>query len=117
MVAWLAEKPSHGDALLKALGERSGGFYGPSPGMVSPALTAREESGHATVELVGTKKLSRLTEEGRRSLERHRLIADGIGSTLACISGTMERVRRVCAGEAAPGGGEEDDAFDLRGAC
>jgi len=89
MVAWLAEKPSHGDALLKALGERSGGFYGPSPGMVSPALTAREESG----------------------------IADGIGSTLACISGTMERVRRVCAGEAAPGGGEEDDAFDLRGAC
>jgi DNA-binding PadR family transcriptional regulator len=34
----LAEKPSHGYELIKALEERSGGFYCPSPGMVYPML-------------------------------------------------------------------------------
>src|SRR5580698_3699993 len=39
VLALLAEKPSHGYEIIKALEERSGGFYVPSPGMVYPALT------------------------------------------------------------------------------
>lgn len=38
IVALLAEKPSPGDALIKALAERSGGFDCPSSGMVYPTL-------------------------------------------------------------------------------
>src|SRR5271170_7225034 len=48
ILALLAEKPSHGYEIIKALDERSGGFYSPSPGMVYPALTYLEEIGHAT---------------------------------------------------------------------
>src|ERR1700749_2032847 len=61
----LAEKPRHGYEIIKALEERSKGFYVPSPGMVYPALTYLEEIGHATVETAGTRKLYRLTELGR----------------------------------------------------
>ena len=46
----LAEKPRHGYEIIKALDERSKGFYVPSPGMVYPALTYLEEIGHATVD-------------------------------------------------------------------
>ena len=35
ILALLAEKPAHGYEIIKALGERSGGFYSPSPGMKS----------------------------------------------------------------------------------
>ena len=50
LLALLAEKPSHGYELIKALEERSSGYYSPSPGMVYPALTYLEELGHASVE-------------------------------------------------------------------
>ncbi len=53
----LAEKPRHGYEIIKALDERSKGFYIPSPGMVYPALTYLEEIGHATVEADGSRKL------------------------------------------------------------
>src|ERR1700723_824874 len=55
----LAEKPRHGYEIIKALEERSKGFYVPSPGMVYPALTYLEEIGHATVEADGARKLHR----------------------------------------------------------
>ena len=41
LLALLAEKPSHGYELIKAIEQRSGGFYVPSPGMVYPALCRR----------------------------------------------------------------------------
>jgi Transcriptional regulator PadR-like family len=39
----LADRPRHGYEIIKALDERSKGFYAPSPGMVYPALTYLEE--------------------------------------------------------------------------
>ena len=56
LLALLEEKPSHGYELIKLLGERSGGFYSPSPGMVYPALTYLEEIGYASVAAEGAKK-------------------------------------------------------------
>src|ERR1700722_5551702 len=44
-----AAKPCHGYEIIKALDERSKGFYIPSPGMVYSALTFLEEIGHSTV--------------------------------------------------------------------
>ena len=63
----LADKPRHGYEIIKALDERSKGFYAPSPGMVYPALTHLEEIGHATVEAEGTRKLYHITDLGRRT--------------------------------------------------
>src|SRR5215471_9798330 len=78
LLALLAERPSHGYELIKALEERSGGFYSPSPGMIYPALTYLEEIGYATVAAEGAKKLYTITQTGRDYLEANREAADAI---------------------------------------
>src|SRR5215471_3540767 len=60
ILALLADRPFHGYEIIRALEERSGGFYSPSPGMVYPALTYLEEIGYASVESEGAKKLYRI---------------------------------------------------------
>ena len=103
ILALLEEKPRHGYEVIKALEERSGGFYSPSPGMVYPALTYLEELGYAVVEVDGTKKLYRITDEGRRHLDERRAFAEAIFAQLRWIGSRMEHVRRAFEGdEAAP---------------
>jgi len=109
ILALLADKPSHGYELIKALEERSGGFYSPSPGMIYPALTYLEEIGHATVEAEGAKKLYRITDAGRMHLDANRGLAEAILTTLERIGGKMEHVRRAFAGNAGPDDGEDED--------
>jgi DNA-binding PadR family transcriptional regulator len=113
LLALLAEKPAHGYELIKALDERSNGFYSPSPGMVYPALTYLEEVGHATVEAEGAKKLYRISEEGRAHLEQHRGEAEAILAQLQKIGERMEQVRRAFAGE---GDDENEGPADFRAA-
>ncbi len=108
----LREKPHHGYEIIKALEERSGGFYVPSPGMVYPALTYLEEVGQAEVESEGTKKLYRITEAGLKRLQEDQAVADAILTQLERIGRKMERVREVFAGEAA----EEEMAQSVRAA-
>ena len=116
VLALLAEKPSHGYEIIKALEERSGGFYVPSPGMVYPALTYLEEIGHSTVQAEGSKKLYSITEEGRVFLEKNREVVNAILSQLERIGSRMDTVRRAFSGEA-PADDEEADApgFGWRG--
>ena len=45
ILALIAEKPRHGYEVIKALGERVGGDYSPSPGVVYPTLTLLETWG------------------------------------------------------------------------
>ena len=78
--------------------------------MIYPALTYLEEIGHATVEAEGTKKLYRITDEGRRYLDQNRAVVDAILSELERIGGKMERIRRVFTGQESPGG-DGDDVF------
>ncbi len=106
ILALLAEKPRHGYEIIKALDERSGGFYSPSPGMVYPALTYLDEIGHATVAAEGTKKLYRITADGEAHLAAHRATVDAILAQLAWIGGRMESVRRALSGDE----GTADDA-------
>jgi DNA-binding PadR family transcriptional regulator len=109
ILALLAEKPRHGYELIKALEERSGGFYSPSPGTIYPALTYLEEIGYATVEENGNRRLYSITDSGRRHLEQNRGIVDAMLNELARIGSKMERVRRVFTGEDLQ---DEDDEFD-----
>jgi DNA-binding PadR family transcriptional regulator len=99
LLALLATQPSHGYELIKALDERSGGFYNPSPGMIYPALTYLEEVGYASVEADGAKKLYSITEAGREYLHKHQQTADAILSQLEHIGARMGRVRDAFSGE------------------
>jgi DNA-binding PadR family transcriptional regulator len=107
ILALLADKPWHGYEIIKALEERSGGFYSPSPGMIYPALTYLEELGYATVEAEGAKKLYRISDDGRAYLERNRRVVDAIFAQLAWVGAKMEHVRRVFAGDTRPGEGDD----------
>ena len=91
----LAEKPRHGYEIIKALDERSKGFYVPSPGMVYPALTYLEEIGHATVVADGARKLYHLTEAGKEHLESNRSTADALFAQFGRVGERMDRVRRA----------------------
>ena len=65
IVALLAEKPRYGYDIIKALEERVGGGYSPSPGVVYPTLTMLEELGHAVIsEERAGRKLYTLSPEG-----------------------------------------------------
>jgi DNA-binding PadR family transcriptional regulator len=116
VLALLAEKPCHGYEIIKALEERSGGFYVPSPGMVYPALTYLEEIGHATVQAEGSKKLYSITDAGRAFLEQNRETVDAILTQLERIGSRMDTVRRAFSGEG-PADDEEADApgYSFRG--
>ncbi|WP_069269395.1 PadR family transcriptional regulator [Paraburkholderia nodosa] len=99
LLVLLAERPSHGYELIKALDARSNGFYSPSPGMVYPALTYLEELGYVSVTLEGNRKRYELSPEGRTYLEANRERADLILAKLTHFGRKMEVMRRAMAGE------------------
>ncbi len=98
LLTLLAERPSHGYELIKALEERSGGFYSPSPGMVYPALTWLEEVGYTSVTADGTKKLYHITAEGEAYLAQHKAAAEAILAQLEQIAKRLGRMREAVAG-------------------
>jgi DNA-binding PadR family transcriptional regulator len=65
----LQERPMHGYEMMKALEEKSGGFYTPSAGTIYPTLQMLEDRGLVTAELVDGKKVYSITESGRQVLE------------------------------------------------
>ncbi|MHB1161860.1 MAG: PadR family transcriptional regulator [Chloroflexota bacterium] len=64
----LAEKPRHGYEVIRALEERFGGLYSPSPGAVYPTLQMLEDLGHVTSSQQDGKRTYEITEEGRAFL-------------------------------------------------
>lgn len=76
---FIEQQPRHGYDLIKAVEDKSQGFYSPSPGIVYPALTFLEEAGYVTSSAEGNKKLYTITDEGRQHLSENR---DAIQATL-----------------------------------
>ncbi len=69
ILSLLAEKPSYGYEIIKAIEDRVGGGYAPSPGVIYPTLTLLEERGFAQVEpSEGTRKTYAITDAGRAEL-------------------------------------------------
>ncbi|MGH1590015.1 PadR family transcriptional regulator [Methylobacterium phyllosphaerae] len=80
----IAEKPRHGYEIIKAIEERVGGAYSPSPGTVYPTLTHLEELGHVTVTPgEGTKRLHTITPEGQAVLDGNRPTLEAIRARMA----------------------------------
>jgi DNA-binding PadR family transcriptional regulator len=95
VLALLADKPRHGYEIIKALEERSKGFYTPSPGMVYPALTYLEEIGFATVEADGSRKLYHITASGQAQLDENRDVVDSMFAQFERVGEKMDRMRRA----------------------
>lgn len=103
LLALIGEQPSHGYELIKALEQRSNGFYVPSPGMMYPALACMEDLGHVSIQLDGNRKRYALSDEGRAHLEANRERVDLMLAKLAAAADKMRLMRSALAGE----GGEE----------
>lgn len=108
LLALLADQPSHGYELIKALDTRSNGFYSPSPGMVYPALTYLEEVGFVASQAEGNRKRYALTDAGRAHLDAQRERIDTLFARLTHLARKMEFMRRAFAGE--PAGETADES-------
>jgi DNA-binding PadR family transcriptional regulator len=72
LLALIEEQPRHGYELIKALEERSGGAYRPSPGVVYPTLSLLEDEGFIRPSGGETgRKLFEITDEGRQALAQN----------------------------------------------
>ena len=74
----IRDKPRYGYEIIRALEERSFGFYKPSPGAVYPTLQMLEELGYVTLSEQDGKKVYSITEEGIKFLEERKGVADEI---------------------------------------
>ncbi|MEU4670659.1 PadR family transcriptional regulator [Amycolatopsis sp. NPDC023774] len=66
----LAEQPRHGYEIIREIGERSGGFWKPSPGSIYPTLQMLADEGLVVSKDENGKKLFELTDEGRAAAEQ-----------------------------------------------
>ncbi len=64
----LRERPMHGYEVIKALEEKSGGFYTPSAGSIYPTLQLLEDRELVTVKETGGKKVYSITDAGQAFL-------------------------------------------------
>jgi DNA-binding PadR family transcriptional regulator len=87
----IEQQPRHGYDLIKAIEEKSQGFYSPSPGIVYPALTYLEEAGYVTSAAEGNKKLYTITDEGRAHLSSNR---EAIQATLDFLEKAGDRINK-----------------------
>ena len=77
LLAMIAERPWHGYELIKAIEERFGGSYSPSPGVIYPTLAWLDDMGYAAIEPVEAgRKRYRITAEGEAFLVANRAAAD-----------------------------------------
>jgi DNA-binding PadR family transcriptional regulator len=90
----IAEKPSYGYELIKAIEERLSGVYTPSAGVVYPTLTMLEEEGFATVTSAeGGKKLHAITEAGKNELKANQHLVDAIFARIEKVGTAFGRGR------------------------
>jgi DNA-binding PadR family transcriptional regulator len=83
----IADKPSHGYELIKAIEERLGGAYSPSPGVVYPTLTLLEDLGLiAAAQSEGARKAFSATAEGLKALEENQAIVEAIFQRIATVA-------------------------------
>ena len=64
----LKDKPAHGYELMRALEERFGGLYTPSPGAVYPTLQMLEDMGYVSADQQEGRKVYSITDAGRNFL-------------------------------------------------
>ncbi|MGN6682755.1 MAG: PadR family transcriptional regulator [Devosia sp.] len=89
---FIEHQPRHGYDLIKAIEEKTGGMYSPSPGVIYPALTFLEEANYVASTVEGNKRLYTITDEGRAHLDDNR---EAVESTLAHLGRLSEQVGKM----------------------
>jgi DNA-binding PadR family transcriptional regulator len=74
----LKDKPAHGYELIRALEERFGGFYAPSPGAVYPTLQMLEDMGYVSSVQQDGRKVYTITDPGRAFLNERQPQVDEV---------------------------------------
>jgi DNA-binding PadR family transcriptional regulator len=88
----IAEQPRHGYDLIKAMEERSGGHYSPSPGVVYPALAMLADEGLvAERESEDQRRQFAITPAGEAVLEQE---AEGANEAFERLAELGERAER-----------------------
>lgn len=83
ILALLKDKPGHGYELIRALEERTGGAYRPSPGAIYPTLSLLEDEGFVrSAGAEGGRKAYEITEAGREALEGNKAGVEAVFSRL-----------------------------------
>jgi DNA-binding PadR family transcriptional regulator len=89
LLGLIAEGPRHGYELIKAIEEKFGGMYSPSPGVIYPTLTLLEELGYIRPESAeGTRKQYVVTPEGAAFLAANQAVVDQIFARMAEVTRT-----------------------------
>ncbi len=88
----IAEAPRHGYELIQAVGERAGGGYGPSPGVVYPALAMLEDMGFIVpAGETGPRKAFAITEAGEKDLADNKAVVEALFARLAALADMQAR--------------------------
>jgi DNA-binding PadR family transcriptional regulator len=97
----IADSPRHGYELIKAIEEKFGGTYSPSPGIIYPTLTLLEELGYIRPDSAeGPRKQFAITPEGTAFLAANQAVVDQIFARMAEIGqayagGPAPEIRRA----------------------
>ena len=86
LLSMITVKPAHGYDLIKALEDRMGGGYSPSPGVIYPTLTMLEEQGFAQSTAEQGKKLYHATPDGKAFLSANQATLDVIQARIDMIA-------------------------------
>lgn len=83
ILALLKEKPGHGYELIRALEERTGGAYRPSPGVIYPTLSLLEDEGFVRqTGAEGGRKAYEITQAGQEALDANKASVDAVFARL-----------------------------------
>ncbi|HET8613224.1 MAG TPA: PadR family transcriptional regulator [Sphingomonas sp.] len=89
----IGDQPRHGYDLIRAIEERTGGAYAPSPGVVYPSLTMLGDMGQIEEgPSEGNRKVFAVTDEGRRLLDER---AEEIAALMARLDTLGEMRERT----------------------
>jgi DNA-binding PadR family transcriptional regulator len=94
LLALIEEQPRHGYELIKALEERTGGAYRPSPGVIYPTLSLLEDEGFVRpAEAAAGRKLYEITDDGRAALTEARPAVDAVFARMADAAEGADAIR------------------------
>lgn len=93
LLALIAEQPRHGYDLIRAIEERTGGDYAPSPGVVYPTITMLQDMALIDEEKgEGARRVFSATEEGRRHLAEHEAEVEALFQRLGRLAAMREKM-------------------------